>query len=93
MTTTKKTATFIRTTTTGPASQQRLYRLSPPMRSWAGVPHEYVIASAAFIAYEVRFFPSDEHGEIQSGIELLGSMKNTVRHEDALLLAGYEVQP
>ena len=93
MTTTKTTATFIRTTTTGPVAHQRLYRLNPPLESWEGVPSEYVIASASFLANEVYLFPSDEHGEIQDWNELPGSTKGTMSHEDALENAGYEVTP
>lgn len=93
MNTTKKTATFIRTTTTGPVAHQRLYHLSPPLESWEGLPSEYVIAYASFLANAVYLLPSDAQGEIQDWNELPGSMKNTMSHEDALENAGYEVQP
>lgn len=91
-----KTATLVRVVGTGPASDQRLYRLDPPLRSYdsaGSVPYEYVIASASYAAHEVYLFGSDEHGEIQDWGELPGSRRGTMRHEDALENAGCEVTP
>ena len=95
MTTTKKTATFLRDVNPEASGDQRLYRMDPPLEG-----HEYVVASAVdqsnirpLLGAEVYLFPSDENGEIQDWGELTGSLKGTMRHEDALENAGYEVTP
>ena len=93
--TTTKTATFLRDVNHAARGDQRLYRMNPPLEG-----HEYVVASAVdlsiigpLLGAEVYLFPSDEHGEIQDWGPLTGSMRGTMRHEDALENAGYEVTP
>lgn len=94
MTTQTKTAKFLRRVNPDARGDQQLYRVTPPLEGY-----EYVVASAAdqgdlhpALGQEVYLFGSGEHGEIQDWGALTGSMRNTMRHEDALELAGYEVQ-
>lgn len=85
----RKTATLVRQLDdfNGDAA---LYRMTPPHEG-----HEYVIASAVVLTYEAGcetyLFASSESGEIADWLELDGSLKNTLSHDDALNAAGYEV--
>ena len=95
MTTQTKTAKFLRRVNPDVRGDQQLYRVTPRLEGY-----EYVVASAVdlgglnpALGQEVYLFGSDEHGEVQSWGELTGSLKGTMRHEDALENAGYEVTP
>ena len=81
----------------------RWFRLDPPLKkinySWSDEPdeevfYEYVIVSAANVMFsgpEAYIFPANDEGEVQSWLELHGSTKGTLSHEQALAAAGYEV--
>ena len=90
----KKTATLVKTLPFNGAAWQKLYKVTPPMWSHSNEgPWGFVIASASKHANEVYLFGADEDGDIQDWLELPGSMKGTMRHENALENAGYEVTP
>ena len=77
----------------------RLYRLDPPLEvtDWAGEDAhtvEWVIVSAIiafFSGPETYIFEADETGEVKSWMDLEGSFRGALDHEQALNGAGYEV--
>lgn len=98
-----KTATFVKTLSdfTGTAN---LYRLNPPLtlrdrdrdRDGDGpVTAEYVVVSATVVPFgggpETYIFAADAAGEITSWLEMDGSYRGGLDHEEALRGAGYEV--
>ncbi len=94
-----KTATFIRAIV-GCQGDQRLYRLSDPLRksffdesdSEIGA-QEFVIVSAATVLGEPEtyIFAASEDGAVTNWGELPGSFKGALDHEEALRGAGYVV--
>ena len=82
----------------------RWFRMEPPMTSGeydfdseSEVVKEYsdVILSAAMVLFtgpETYIFPANERGEIQSWIELDGSMRGTLDHNAVLSSIGYQVR-
>ena len=100
MTETKtKTATFIKRLHdfTGDA---RLFRLSEPIvqTDWDDNEKnsfEYVVVSATVASYsgpETYIFGANEAGEIQDWLELEGSYRGGLDHDEALSNAGYEIR-
>ena len=90
-----KTATFKKRleTFTGDAA---LYELSEPLKPYAidenDSEYNYVVVSAA-ITYsgpETYIFGADENGNIDSWLELPGSIRGVYSHKIALENAGYE---
>lgn len=79
-----------RRTIEGWTGDAALYELDPPL---AG--HHHVIVSAITCDVtgvpETYIFPAHADGRLISWDQLDGSMKDTLRHEDALRAAGYEV--
>ena len=56
---------------------------------------KFVVVSAAMVPFsgpEVFIFPSDEDGKILDWMELDGSLKGTMIHEDAIANAGWKVK-
>ena len=72
----------------------RLYKLSEPI-SYGQAETDHIVASAVTVLGrpETYLFPADAQGEILDWLELPGSLKDTLRHEEALAAAGYEVTP
>jgi hypothetical protein len=71
-----------------------LYRVDPPMAYEDGTT-EYVIVSAVIAPYsgpETYIFPATESGEVIDWLELPGSFKGGMDHDEALRGAGYEVR-
>lgn len=96
------TATKIREMTDWRADAA-LYKVDPPLEGY-----EYVVVSAADLTdrynsgyystprsmqIETYIFGADEGGEVESYLELPGSMKGTLDHAEALRDAGYEATP
>ena len=97
-----KTATHVKTFTSSerPDFEQRLYRVDPPIRPYTFAeepeadPTDYVIVSAANVPFsgpETYIFPADENGEVIDWVELGGSFRGALDHEQALRNAGYTV--
>ncbi len=93
-----KTATFIREHVNGVGAVQRLYRLSVPMTAEhcdEPVSYEYVIVSAVVVDYgggpETYIFGADENGDVVDWLELPGSYRGDLNHEEALRGAGYSI--
>jgi hypothetical protein len=92
-----RTATFVRQHNGN--GDGRVYRLSPPLqiKNYDGEVEsetEYVWVSAAdamFSGPETYIFACDEGGEVTSWLELEGSFRGALDHEEALRGAGYEV--
>jgi hypothetical protein len=94
-----KTARFIRDV--GWKGDARLYRVDPPMltHSWGDedaspTEHEHVIVSAVVAMYsgpETYIFPATAEGEAVDMLEMDGSFRGALDHEQALRNAGYEV--
>ena len=99
-----KTATKIRDIDNpGGRAIQALYRVTPPV-SWSKYDedsgeyvertNDYVIASASNVMFsgpETLLFPATEDGEVASWLDLHGSFRGELDHEQALRNAGYEV--
>ena len=88
-----KTATFV-TDRNGNGSG-KVYRLDPPLTDGT-TKHEYVWVSATDVPYtgpETYIFGSDEHGRVTDWLELDGSYRGGLDHEEALRGAGYAVTP
>lgn len=100
-----KTATFIKSQTSGSGADQRLYKLSESVqvsRNWLDDDEadeettEYVIVSALRNAFdtggpETYIFPADETGEIIAWGELDGSARGVYDHDRVLAKAGFKV--
>jgi hypothetical protein len=96
-----KTAAFIKKLDDW-RSDARLFRLSHPMEcrarsedGYEDTKTEYVVVSSVFAAYsgpETFIFPAREDGEVLSMLEMSGSQKGDVTHEQALSDAGYAVE-
>jgi hypothetical protein len=90
--TTLNTATLLRSGLL--AGDANLYRVDPPMAYEDGTT-EYVIVSAVVALYsgpETYIFPANESGEVIDWLELPGSFKGGMDHDEALRGAGYEVR-
>ena len=100
-----KTATFVSRTTSPVGADQRLYRLTPPMRAkrwsdeaeeYVDVHYEHVVVSAVFSLFsgpETYVFGASADGEIVNLMEQDGSFEGGLDHAEALRRAGYEVRP
>lgn len=69
--------------------EHRHYRVSPKLRG-----HRYVIVSTAVVPFsgpETYVFGADEGGKIVDWIELKGSFRGRLDHDEALSRAGYSV--
>jgi len=87
----KKTATFLGRVNPDANGYQKLYRLDPPLDG-----NEHVVTSAVTVfgpwgGPETYIFPADSEGIVMSWLELDGSYKGGLDHEEALTNAGYEV--
>lgn len=94
----RKTATFIKMVYHSSEAAQSLYKLSEPLEHYESEvgPAEYVIVSALPMApdgsgSETFIFKANEEGEITDGLEMKGSVKNTLSHKVALKKAGYDL--
>lgn len=94
------TATYIKDVNPNASGYQRLYHVSPPIEGYrsdendAKLFYDYVVVSAATVPYsgpETYIFASDEHGKVQHWMELPGSYRGGLKHEQALQRAGYTV--
>jgi len=71
-----------------------LYRLSRPLKDYDGKGHRFVIVSAKDVMFsgpETYIFPATEDGEIVDWMEMPGSFRGSLDHNQALRNAGYEV--
>ena len=88
-----RTATFVADVSDQFAGDAAVYRVEPPMDTDTE-PTGHVVVSSAFVMLsgpETYIFPSDEHGNVSSWLELEGSTRGNISHEDALENAGYRV--
>lgn len=94
--TTAKTAQFIRNLDYGFRGDARLYKVTPPMAGHNDVDmHDYVIVSAVDVPCsgpETYVFGADENGVVRDWLELDGSYRGGLSHEEALEGAGYTVE-
>lgn len=81
-------------------SDQRCYRLEPPMayqdwtKSGASRFARYVVVSAVSVPFsgpETYIFRSDRHGNVTRWNELPGSFRGSLDHAQALAYAGYAI--
>jgi len=88
------TAVFVKDVERETRGDQRVYQLDPPLEG-----HEFVVVSAVELpasvhrlgqSCETYIFPSDGE-EVIEYMDLPGSIKNTMDHEEALKEAGYEI--
>jgi hypothetical protein len=89
-----KTATMLYEMT-GMNGRANLYRLSEALESWEGNKYEYVVVSAVDVPFsgpETYIFGADENGGITDWMELPGSFRGDLDHEEALKGAGYTVE-
>jgi len=95
-----KQATLIKEMPHNGISEQKLYQVSPPMRTYywdeeeTPDEFEFVIVSAAIVPMsgpETYIFGADPDGEIIDWGELPGSYKGGLNHKRALRDAGYEI--
>ena len=71
-----------------------LYRLSEALEDYDGCKHEHVVVSAVDVMFsgpETYIFGADENGEIVNWMELPGSFRGALDHNEALEGAGYTV--
>lgn len=71
-----------------------LYRLSEALESYDGNKYEYVVVSAVDVPFsgpETYIFGADENGGITDWMELPGSFRGALDHNEALEGAGYTV--
>ena len=88
-----KTATMLEEMT-GMNGRANLYRLSEALESYDGNKYEYVVVSAVDVPFsgpETYIFGADENGEIVNWMELPGSFRGALDHNEALEGAGYTV--
>lgn len=95
-----KTATFLRDVSEQNHARgvQRLYAVVPPVsvEDQGGVVTEYdhVIVSAVDVIFtgpETYIFPATPAGEVADWLELEGSFRGALDHEEALTNAGYAI--
>ncbi len=95
-----KTATFIKKMD-GWSSDARLYKLEPPANHEISGDYEntglteYVIVSAIIaplVGAETYIFPANQDGETINMLEMEGSFRGGLDHEQALNNAGFEVK-
>jgi hypothetical protein len=82
-----KTAALVLNLPFNGASRQSLYRFDPPHEG-----NEFCVVSATDVfcsGPETYIFPSDASGKITDWGELDGSIRGTLKHEDAISEAGY----
>ena len=76
-----------------------LYKLSEPLASSWGLEqdkkYEHVVVSSVvtYSGPETLIFGADESGDVYSFLELHGSSRGHMDHEQALRDAGYEIAP
>ena len=71
--------------------EARLYRVDPPLDG-----NSFVVVSATVAPYsgaETYIFPANEDGTVRSWLELDGSYRGGLDHDEALRRAGYTVTP
>ena len=88
-----KTATLLKTQTSEADAEQRVYRLDPPHVE-DGEIHDIVVVSAVYALFsgpETYIFPGTADGEITDFVEMAGSYRGGLDHEEALRGMGYEV--
>lgn len=86
-------------TRVGPASgnwtgEAVLWRLSEEIATDEGIATKYVVSSATvamFSGPETYIFPADEHGNVLNWLDLDGSYKGGLDHEEAIRRAGWQV--
>lgn len=92
-----ETAHFIkRLKPSASGATQKLYHLSEPIAFGfdGSATSDYVVVSAVHMMCsdpETYIFPADETGEILNFLELPGSFRGEMNHEEALSRAGYKV--
>lgn len=72
-----------------------LYRLSEALEDYDGNKHEYVVVSAVDVPFsgpETYIFGANENGAIVDWMELPGSFRGALDHNEALEGAGYTVK-
>ena len=81
----------------GRRADARFYRVDPPLPGWDDDTfYEYIIVSAVDTGFtfggpETYIFPADEFGAALDMMELPGSQRGTLSHEDVLGDLGYTV--
>ncbi len=88
------TATLIKKLESRGTGDMRLFLVTPPMSDYDGNTYRYVVVSATVVPFsgpETYIFGSDAEGEISNWLELDGSFRGGLNHEQALRGAGYEV--
>lgn len=88
-----KTATMLHEMT-GMNGRANLYSLSEALESYDGNKYEYVVVSAVDVPVsgpETYIFGADENGGIEDWMELPGSFRGDLDHNEALKGAGYTV--
>lgn len=93
-----KTATYIRDVHPTATGRMKLYRLSksveydaPAEEDSRQTDHVVVSAANTYSGPETYIFPANEGGDILSWLELDGSFRGGLDHQQALKNAGYKV--
>jgi hypothetical protein len=76
-------------------SKQTVYQMVPPYEG-----NEFVFISATTLNFgmggkresETYIFPCDKYGEVKEFLEINGSKKNTLSHEEVLRDIGYKIE-
>ena len=84
-----KFATFVKTLN-AQLGRKAVYRMEPPLVSYSGEEHEYVVVSNN--TRETYIFGSDKNGNISEYYELPGSSTSPISHEAVLNNAGYNIK-
>lgn len=73
-----------------------LYRFSPPLPDYRGNEHEFVVVSAIILpkamggGAETYLFPANAQGDVVSWLEMPGSQKGTLSHQEVIEGLGYQ---
>jgi len=90
-------ATFVSKRISPSGAIQKIYRLDPPLEEVRDDeiegPVDYICVSGVYAPYsgpETYIFPCNAKGEILSFLELPGSFRGAIDHDEALSNFGYE---
>jgi len=72
---------------------QDYYYFDPPLEDYDGTKHETAVISSAHFgeSYECYIFPCDRSGKWLSYVEMPGSMRGTISHDDVFDNIGYRL--